>query len=90
MPMALVCLGSMDLLIDLGELNGFGADLIMGLGAGNRAGCEGALGHFGVAFGFRLLILGFEPLKSLRYLIFSSRLRISQIFIAIIPFHIFS
>ncbi len=88
--MALVCLGSMDLLSDLGELNGFGADLIMGLGAGNRAGCEGALGPLGVAFGFRLLILGFEPLKSLRYLIFSSRLRISQIFIANIPFHIFS
>jgi hypothetical protein len=38
----------------------------------------------------RFLILGFEALKSLRYLICSSRLRISQIFIASIPFHIFS
>ena len=82
----------MDLLIDLGELNGLGADLRMGLGAGNRADCEGALGHFGaaLAIGLRFLILGFEALKSLRYLMCSSRLRISQIFIASIPFHIFS
>jgi hypothetical protein len=38
----------------------------------------------------RLLIFGLEAPKSLRYLICSSRLRISQIFIASIPFHIFS
>ncbi len=91
-PISLFCLGPMALLIDLVELNGLGADLIMCLGAGIRADCEGALGHFGaaLAFGLRLLILGFEVLKSLRYLICSSRLRISQIFIANIPFHIFS
>lgn len=91
-PIALFCFGPMDLPIDLDELNGLGADLRMGLGAGNRGGCEGALGHFGVAFAFglRLLVLGFEALKSLRYLICSSRLRISKIFIASIPFHIFS
>jgi hypothetical protein len=65
--MALVCFGPMDLLIDLGELNGLGADLRIGLGAGNRGDCMGALGHFGVAFAFglRLFVLGFEVLKSL-------------------------